>query len=324
MKYLKYLSIILAVVGFTSCERDEKAVPKPLPNDAEHDSLSMGSNYAWQVYYDLETGKMVAKNKKTDWDLGFETAADGFHVFLNSGKSMFVYNTHNSNFDAVNDTAGKLKDRSWDEASGNPDSTAIGDWTKDKYVYLIDRGYDENGERVGFKKVQFLKVDASSYEVKIADINGSNMVQKVIGKDAAYNLMFLSLQASDLVSVEPPKDKWDIVFTQYTHVFYDTEEIMPYLVTGCLMNRYNTEAVKDTVNTFDEINFDLLQTFTFSKAINTIGYDWKIYSNNVYTTNPDFIYIIKNRNDLYFKLHFLDFYNATGEKGSPSFEYQKL
>jgi len=324
MKYFKYLCVVAACGLLASCDVDEKAIPKPAPSDAVKAAVTMGSDYAWQLYYDLETGEIVSKNKKTDWDLGFETSDTGFHIVLNTGKSMFAYNTHSADFAAMNDTTGKLSKRLWDEASGNLDSTAIGDWRTNHNVYFVDLGYDEAANRLGFKKVQFLNVDATSYEVKIADIDGSNMVQKTILKDAAYNMVFLSFRTSDVVKIEPPKDKWDIVFTQYTHIFYDTEEIMPYLVTGCLTNRYNTTAAKDTVTAFAQIGFSMAESMPLSKAINVIGYDWKTYANNTYTTNTKWNYIIKNRDGFYFKLHFLDFYNITGEKGSPSFEYQKL
>jgi len=325
MKYLKYLSILIVCGLFASCDVDERAVPKPAPGDAMNAEVTMGADYAWQLYFDLETGQMVSKNKKTDWDLGFETTAEGFHVVINSGKSMFVYNTHSNDFAAMSDTAGKLSERLWDAPSGSFDSTAIGDWKTDKNVYFVDLGYDEAGTRLGFKKIQFLNVDGTSYEVKFADINGSNLVQRTIAKDADYNLVFLSFQTSDLVKIEPPKDRWDLVFTQYTHIFYDTTaEILPYLVTGCLINRNNTFAAKDTAVTFATIGLDLAESITLTPALNAIGYDWKTFNGTTYATNSKANYIIKNRNGFYFKLHFLDFYSATGEKGTPTFEYQKL
>ena len=43
-------------------------------------------------------------------------------------------------------------------------------------------------------------------------------------------------------------------------------------------------------------------------------------TNNIYEKN----FIIKNSIGLYFKLHFIDFYNDSGEKGYPKFALQQL
>ncbi len=122
--------------------------------------------------------------------------------------------------------------------------------------------------------------------------------------------------------VEPPKSTWDLEFTSYTHIFYSPTQ--PYLVTGCLLNRYNTQAVKDSVKVFSEITFSDVSGYTLSDNINTIGYEWKTFNSGTYTTNPDLNYIIRSQEGFYYKLHFIDFYNQNGLKGNPKWEYQQL
>jgi hypothetical protein len=134
----------------------------------------------------------------------------------------------------------------------------------------------------------------------------------------------MSLSDGQTVAVEPPKDTWDIAFTQYTHVFEEESGPLPYLVTGCLLNRYKTVAIKDTVNIFSDISLAGAESATFSNAINTIGYDWKTYTGSTYVVNKSWNYVIRNRNGFYYKMHFISFFNTSGEKGSPSFEYQQL
>lgn len=321
--YIGCFSFLAAALS--SCEIEEKAVPKPIVKPGvENNEVAMGNNYKYQIFFDLETNKAVAQNAKKIWDLGFECGADGFHVVLNSSKSMFAYNTHVTDFASLTDTAGKLGAKHWDVSSGDLDSTAIGDWRSAGEVYVIDRGYDEDANQQGYKKVQFMQVDATTYRIKMADINGSNLLEKTVTKNDDYNFIFISLTDGETVTVEPPKDTWDIVFTQYTHVFEEESGPLPYLVTGCLLNRYKTAAIKDTTNTFSNISLEIAEGTTFSEAVNTIGYDWKTYTGSTYVVNKDWNYVIKNRKGFYYKMHFISFFNTSGEKGSPSFEYQKL
>lgn len=322
----KVLLGISILVLLASCERDELPVAPHDPGEVETASVEMGVDYKWQIYFDLGTNKNVGQNIKTIWDLGFETSADGYHVVLNAAKFMYAYNTGETEFNLVTDTNGITAHHTWDEASGNVDSTAIGDWRVDNPVYIIDRGYNELGQHQGYRKVQFLSVDNSGYQVHIAKLNGTLDTTMAILKYADYNLSFLSFNGkAKLVEVEPLKDTWDLVFTQYTHIFYGEEPVTPYLVTGCILNRNGTRAILDTT-AFENITFEYAQSQMLSQNINSIGYDWKVYDfdNGSYHIFTELNYIIQDAEGFYYKLHFIDFYDNQGQKGSPKFEFQKL
>jgi hypothetical protein len=266
---------------------------------------------------------VVGQNLKSSWDLGFETSANGYRVILNTAKAMFTWNTGDTNFVAVNDTTGFFANRSWDEASGNLDSTAIGNWTTDHPVYILDRGYNENGVFQGMRKLKIESVDASGYTIRFSEMNGNGDTLFFIPKDTAYNFTFLSLSSGGhLTTVEPPKETWDIVFTQYVHIFHNPTE--PYIVTGGLLNRYQVEAARDTVTGFSVIDYSQAIMYPLSPAINTIGYDWKVFSGNTYFTNPAMSFIIRDHTGTYYKLHFIDFYDSNGIKGNPKWEMQQL
>jgi hypothetical protein len=179
----------------------------------------------------------------------------------------------------------------------------------------------------GYKKVQFLSVDQQKYSVRCADMNGANEHVVEVPKDSAYNFTFLSLSADpQVVKVEPPKADWDMVFTQYTHLFFDPLET--YLVTGCLLNRYNTAAFMDSMITYDAISYDKATEYPLSPFINTIGYDWKTVGSTTgggsdYKVHFNMNYIIRTSEGSYFKLRFIDFYDNK-VKGNPKWEYQEL
>ena len=81
--------------------------------------------------------------------------------------------------------------------------------------------------------------------------------------------------AKGFLKIEPPKSTWDVVFTQYTHVFNDP--MQTYLVLGVLISP-DVEAAKVDSIPFENIGFDFANSQTFSFQRDLIGYNWKEYS----------------------------------------------
>lgn len=307
-------------IMLTSCDKKELPVPAHEAGDIQTGKVNMEQDYRWQIFYDLQTNSIVSKNLKTSWDLAFENTANGFSIFLNSSKSMYAYNTGKADINNIT-AMDTISRKAWDSPTGHADSTAIGNWQKANFVYIIDRGNSLTGTKLGLWKIRFLSVDNKKYTVQFGAVDDTELTTVYINKDTTYNLSFLSFEDKAQVAVEPPKDKWDIVFTQYTHVF--TDPVQPYLVTGCLINRYNTSSVSDTSISFDAISISDVNEYKFSTLVNSIGYAWKAFTGTTYVTYSGMNYIIHNRDGFYYKLHFIDFLDM-GVKGSPKWEYQKL
>jgi len=315
-------AILFSALLLHSCVPGETPVPMHEAGDMTTSSVAMGSDYSWQIYFDLKTNTVAGKNLNHIWDLGLEASPGGYHVILNNARMMTAYRTDKTDPATVtiSDTAGRMR---FDSPSGSLDSTAVGDW-RDQHVYIINRG-SHNGVSLGYRKIRLESVDDKQYIFRFSAMDGSGEQTITLDKDDNYNFVFLSLENGAQVSVEPPKADWDIVFSQYTHIYYDMDNT-PYTVTGCLLNRYQTTVVMDTATAFSAIGFENLAGYHFSKDINTIGFDWKAYSfdNGTYTTDPRKSYIIYTSKGLYYKLHFIDFINNAGEKGNPKWEYQQL
>jgi len=311
----------------SSCLPKELPVPKHDAGNVLTASVSMEADYRWQVFYSLRSNTEVSRNLKTAWDLGFEASTDGYHIVLNTSKSMFAMNTGKQDFDQVGmkDTTGFGLHKQWDTPSGNLDSTAIGDWRAAHDVYIVTRGYNEKGQALGFVKLQLLASDDSGYTIRCGVLDGSSADKTItITKDAHYNFVFLSFDNGIVqVAIEPPKTAWDIEFTQYTHIYTDLGN-MPYTVTGCLLNRYETAGVYDSTVSFDAINYDKAMTYTYTTAVNVIGFEWKTFNGTTYAVDMSHCYVVHAQNDLYYKLHFIDFYDANGIKGAPKWEFQQL
>lgn len=330
--YLRVLPFLLFLsAGIAGCISEESPVAPFDRGGVERSTVAMEQDYRYQLYFDLESGRVVAQNRIADWDLGFESSSDGHHLLLNSSKAMAA-----SDAGAVAFASVTSKDSlvwRYDTSDGNLDSTAIGKWWQEQgdsvvslhHLYIIDRGYDELGKKQGYRKIMIESLYNGIFTIRIAMLNGSDERIVEIAKDPQRNFTALSLLDGKVTSIEPPHDTWDIVFTRYTHLFYEPL-LTPYSVTGVLLNTYQTSVAMDTTTAFAAITPADIERYTFTEARDRIGYGWKSYDLNkgIYMVNPGINYIIRTSAGFVYKLHFTDFYNEAGQKGFPTMEYQKL
>jgi len=339
--------VVLLILLVTACFKEDALVPPHDSGNVETDTVAItevnGNHvdyYKKQVYYDLFSGEEISQNNKDTWDLGFEASDEGWHIVLNTSLFMYAANTGLTDFSQAIDTMG-LKWK-FDKSDGNIDSTAIGNWLTFSsldsslvfpvYVYVINRGYDDQGNQRGLKKVVFEELKDGQYSFRFANLDGSNEISAVVSKDPSVNFVCFSFdEAKESLVLEPGKYEWDLLFTQYTTLlFTDQGEPYPYLVTGVLSNRTDVLISVDSLYNFNEIDRSLAIEMDFSTDQDKIGYDWKELVGDVntgdvsYVINPDITYLIRGQQGFYYKLRFIGFYNASGIKGFPSFEFQRL
>ncbi len=313
------LFIVLAVV-LTSCYKEEIPIPPHEPGDAVEVQVEMGQDYRNQLFYSLSENAIISANLKNDWDIAFESDAAGGRIILNTSKGMGVHQSTQA-FDAIMSDAGLSW--SWDAHSGNLDSTAFGDWQADNYLYVVDLGYDHLGDHQGYKKIRITGMTSTDYTIEYGDISDAVSQTFNITKNTETLFTYFKFDQG-IVSIAPPNEEWDLLFGQYTHLFADP--LTPYVVTGVLLNRYNTSAVSIDSKPFNEVTYDDALSLTYANNIDYIGYNWKWYDyeNGIFIIDPSTTYIIRTSQDEYYKLHFVDFYNSLGEKGAPKMEIQKL
>jgi hypothetical protein len=321
-KVIRFVSLLVSFCF--SCDKKELPVPAYDRGDLNTVQIEIGSDYRNQVWFSLHDNKIVSSNLKTDWDLAFEASPGGTHIFLNGSKAMKVFKTAFSNLSQVQDTVGLAVNSQADVPSGNPDSTAIGDWTDGK-VYILHRGYNSTGQVISFYKMKIVSVDADGFTFEYASLKSSEVKLGKVVKNDAYNFIAYSFNSDAQLTIEPMKTDFDLCFTQYTHVFYEPE-FQYYQVTGVLQSTYRTRVAKISGKSFADISLNDTLAFKFETRRDRIGYDWKDFNlnTNVYTVNPKMCYIIQDNHGFFFKLHFIDFLNASGLKGYPKFEFKKL
>lgn len=314
MKQLIIASILL--VGLSSCLKKEIPITKHEAGDVITSQVSLSNDYRYQAFYDLETNQYVKQNVKTDWSLGFSST--NASIILNTSLAMAVGKSTQS-FEAISDTTGLTW--SYDKSSGYLDSTAIGDWQNEDFVYVINVGTSYDGTFLGFKKLEVLNWSLGDFHIRYANLDGSNEAEFILPTNSQFNFTFLSLVDNQIREIQPPRENWDLVFTQYSHLF---EPDFPYLVTGILSNRNGVEIAEIFDKPFAEITLEDVNNTDFTLAIDEIGYDWKSFTGSGYEIHLNQNYIIKSTEGIYFKLHFIDFYDDQGEKGTPTFEVQQL
>ena len=334
IKSIAFLISLLTIL-LAGCFKEDKRIAPYQRGDAKTDTIAMTKYYKYQVYFDLDILGTVSSNERSASDLAFETSPEGWQILLNTADFMNAADLGVIQFGIPQDTTGAT----WlfDKSDGNPDSTAIGVWfdisadgdtISNQHVYAINRGMDDLGKPLGFMQVIFDSLKNGTYYFRFAELFKDSIIYASVPKDPTVNYLYFSFNSEGSVQqLQPPKDTWDLLFTQYTTLlFTDLGEAYPYLVTGVLVNRNGMEVAKDTLNDFSTITFDMARQMIYSSNLDAIGYDWKYYNFEAgsYTVTPGITYVIRNRTGFYYKLRFIGFYNDVGQKGYPSIEYQQL
>jgi hypothetical protein len=313
---------IIIAAFLTGCNQGEIPISPHASGDLETSMIEIGSEYNNQIFYNLESNSVVSQNEKTDWDLGFLTEVDDWHIVVNSSKAGGVWRVENLDFEEIPEIEYAVWN--FDSPDGNLDSTAIDDYRNSDKFYVIDLGYSSTADQLGYMKLKIDSVNDSGYFIRTADLEHEVESSIFIEKDADLHRVCFSFSENFAVDIEPLSSDWDMLFTQYTNLFYDP--FSAYLVTGVLINSQYISVALDSEKDFSEITYEDIESYTFSSNQDVIGYDWKQFDFDIgyYFVSEEKNYIIKDGLDQYFKIHFIDFYNDLGEKGHPTFEIQQL
>lgn len=323
----KILLLPLFGILMTGCfKKEDPWMLEPSSSKRTINSITMGNGYRTVAFFDFATNQFKTRDI-FDWDLQMEASPNGYRILLNGGRSGLIYNTKQGDF-GIQFTPTANTNWQYDNPRWNMDSTAIGEWMDDGLtyndVYIIDRGSETQNR---YKKFQLREVSASQYVIHHSNLDGTAERTSVVYKNPTRNFTYFNFDSeTDLSDYEPSRDEWDIQFTRYRHVFEDHTPIIPYLVTGALLNPNNVAVYKDTATKFDDID----KIYALSLPLNTrtdyIGYDWKTYdfATESYKTNSHQTYIIRTHSGRFFKMRFIDFYDTQGLRGTPIFEFQEL
>lgn len=323
---MRLLIPAFAALFLTSCLPDELPVPPRViggggDGPAYDAQLCMGMGYGDQIWFDLGTGTEVARNSRMDWDLAFAGHASGQYVRLNGGRLVSAYTTTQTAIDQPTDTTGFGPGWKWDHSEGSPDSLAIGRWWEAPgTVYVIDLGKNLFGVALGLRKLQVLEMTADAFTIRVAQLNGSGLQEHVVQKDPMRRYVHFNIRTGQQVAIAPVDGAYDILFTSYNHQFYDP--YMTYSVNGVLNGFSGARVTRLVQSNFAAVSLNDTIAHPFSRVEDAIGYDWKEYSfnSNSYVVYPEKVFIVHTDDGAFYKVRFIDFYDASGTQGCPRFE----
>jgi hypothetical protein len=299
-----------------------------------------GSTYPNKVFIDLSANRQTAV-PRTNWDLGFYTAADTFRVILNSSVGMMAKQINKNDLGAVTaaDTIGFSADVAYspfapavsqmpyvDYHNGDIMRTAISaiaSTATDNKVYIVNRGLGAGTPR-GWKKIRILRNAGGGYTLQHADIAATTFTTIEIAKDDAYFFKYISFD-NGAVNVEPTKKKWDLAWTYFglTTNFGGGE--VPYLFQDIVLQNRNvlTAKVLTSVKAYDDFTEANLADGTitaWNSSQTAIGSDWRRTTPSPAQTHADRYYIIKDGEGNYYKVKFTAL-TDNGQRGFPSIAF---
>lgn len=301
-----------------------------------------GATYGNKIFFDLSANSQLPV-QRTRWDLGFYTGEDNWRVMLNSSSAMMAKQINKNNLTEVTaaDTAGFSTEVIFNQSAPTTSSlsyidypngdlsrtaiTAIGAVADENKVYIINRGtgIGSPAPARGWKKIRIIRNTAGGYTLQHSDISSTTFTSVDIAKDNTHFFKYISFE-NGIVSVEPPKTKWDIAWCYFSNVTNFGSGEVPYLFQDIVLQNRNTQVAKilTSAKAYADFSEADLASLTFTTNQNAIGADWR--SGGGPGTAPavrtDRYYIIKDSDNNYYKLRFTAM-TQNGERGFPAFEF---
>ncbi len=304
-----------------------------------NDSVTMGPGYGSDVYYNMSTGT-IASPANNNWTLSFQMIpqsgpSSNVAIFANQvGAGVEVYSLHYSATAkfaslAAADTAGRITNPLY-----NSDTTwAIGALNRQNNptnLYDFSWGiYNQFTHNVVGDSLYLLKTPTSTYKLwvqeyksnpvdsirytfRIAAFDGTgDTTISIYRKDGFANALFgyYNAPTQTVLSHEPNRTSWDILFTRYRELVTQGPTTLYYPVTGVFQN------VGVRVAQVRSLNRDTVSYLgkAYSNNINIIGSDWKSFLGQTgpWTVDSELTYFVRSESNMaYYQLSFTGFGGA--------------
>ena len=315
----------LSALALAGCRKDPEIIAPVLVdtinlNDVYGTRLgevSLGADYRYQAYYSLADNKLVAVNDKYAWDVALTNEAEPRVVLNHSIPGLRVAVGPEDWTEWVDEFA---LDWLYDLPGG--DAGAIGsDWAG--VTLVLNRGLDPAGAERGFLKFRF-DVEGDSTTLAVAELSGEAERTFTALRDTSYFMTQWSLEHGPVV-LAPPTDEWDLVFTNYLHVYDPETDPFPYQVTGALLNPAGHRGARFDSTDFADFTAPAELESALSPVWDAIGFDWKRFDFDLgYVVTEDLTFVVATAGGANYALTFTGFTDEAGERGTPTFAYRRL
>jgi hypothetical protein len=357
MKKLNRLFIAIGImVLVSSCKKDKD--PTIVLNKSAGAVVQLngiagseaGSAAANSVYLDFSTDK-VTTALRSSWDIGLASGAN-YRIILNntSVAGAKVLPKFDLNNVTAADTIGLSLTTSqftpevsqfafFDNIAGDLNLTLIpAAFSVDALnpVIIVNRGTGGGIPPRAWVKMRVLR-NGNGYSVQYAGIQETSFRTINITKNDLYNFQFLSFD-NGVVSVEPEKLKWDMVWSYSLYQSNFGQGLVPYNFADMIAVNYlagvqvvqkiyvdanPANAAIAATNAFNNFNRDSVIANPVVEGRWTIANNWRATQPGSNGARQDRFYIIKDGNGNYYKLKCLSMGVGTdgGTRGKPEFKY---
>ena len=288
------------------------------------------------IFYSLEKG-VVSTAPRDNWDIAFFTSRFSAGIIINEGngnamtgesEKVYAYPYGDTSAWASIDTSGMStwvplynSPTEWEDGAFNRNAKGHPDYGWGVYN---DITHNLTGDSlfiieipgVGLKKLWIIEKLSSLdvYNFKYANLDGSDLQEVSLDvlpyANANKRFLYYSIVTNQAVDREPDADTYDIQFTKYMEIVYDSENNpSPYLVTGVTSNidigTSKAYPVAPDYNNWAAVPFDSLK--------NGIGYDWKEFDLGSFSykiVDSNYYFVQNYAGDVY-KLQFLSWGGAS-------------
>ncbi|MDR1859626.1 MAG: HmuY family protein [Bacteroidales bacterium] len=285
-----------------------------------------GANAINSVFVDFSTNEMVTAERKS-WNFALYTGGRFAVLLNNTTGSTAVEATGGETVGTVIPSAdsavyaaslkigmGAGSFDIVDDIAGDLDKSVI----KEGKVYIVSLG---DGQTPLYK-VRATRKDANTYTMEYAPANSATISTVDAAINADCDFTYISIVEGKVVSVAPPKKKWDIEWTRAT---YKASATIPYIFSDFVIINYlnGVQAVQVDAATVSYETFAAadVSSLTFSSDIDVIGGNWRSTTGSgIY---QDRFYAVKDPAGNVYKLRFLKFGVGSdgGVRGYPEIEY---
>lgn len=306
MNYFKKTSLLL-LLFLAACFPKEDAV-ELTPRINKSVILDAGEYKNKVAFYSLDNAEIVAEASPMDWDF----YVDKDVIRLNYFRSIQVAEFDQS-WDKLEDTVGlDFRNLTYD----NYDS--LTQWElRENQIYVVDYGLDNEFNPMGLTSVRFERT-ATGINIWESEIGSGNADFEEINQ-ASFYYNIREKKTLDL----PNEKEYDIAFGKYTDLVTVDNITQDYLIYGAIQGKTLAYDVNEPFGDVKEEMFDVVR---LSGEKNTIGWDWKNYNlaKGAYEIIEDKTYLISSNAGFKYKLRFVNFLNAIGQSGHPTFEWELL
>ncbi|MGB1075825.1 MAG: hypothetical protein ACPGYK_06515 [Flavobacteriales bacterium] len=323
-----WIAFALPLLAWMGCQKEQALMEPVLVETIDLNSVygtrtgmaPLGPDYRYQAYYSLVDNELVATHDKYDWEVAL-THEDNPKLVINSAIPGLRIAYGSEDWTEWTDEF----DLTWlyDLPTGQASDLAIGlNWANQTLV--MDRGLDPLGEHRGFKKFRVERIQ-DSLIVQSASLSGENESIFAAIIDSAYYQTEWHLD-NGVKRCAPPKNSWDLLLSNYLHVYDPLTDPFPYQVTGVLLNPHDRMGAKFEAVTWDEFESNAQEvTPLLVPELDVIGFEWKYYDFELgYIINEDDTFVVRCGDQGTFVLSFTGFHNDMGEPGYPQFVFRRL